>query len=59
MRRIAKKLQKRKMETASRQMDNTAAMPSPIKHLGGGWYEVNGQKVQGKEQAEQLLKEGG
>ncbi len=56
MRRIAKKLQKRKMETASRQMDNTAAMPSPIKHLGGGWYEVNGQKVQGKEKALEVAK---
>jgi len=56
MRRIAKKLQKRKMETASRQMDNNAAMPSPIKHLGGGWYEVNGQKVQGKEKALEVAK---
>jgi hypothetical protein len=24
-------------------------------HLGGGWYEINGTKVQGKESAMQLL----
>lgn len=24
-------------------------------HLGGGWYEINGQKVQGKNKALELL----
>lgn len=29
-----------------------------IKHVGGGWYELpNGEKVQGKEEAEQTAKE--
>jgi hypothetical protein len=28
------------------------------KKLGGGWFEVRGQKVQGKEAAEKLLEEG-
>jgi len=47
-------------EEAPAQKRETADFkPAELRHLGGGWYEVNGQKVQGKEQAEQLLKEGG
>lgn len=26
-------------------------------HVGGGWYEINGEKVQGKDNALDLLKD--
>lgn len=26
-------------------------------HTGAGWYEINGERVRGKENAEELLKE--
>ena len=50
-------------ETASVKPKENAMMPkaepkAKPKHLGGGWFEVRGQKVQGKEAAEKLLKEG-
>lgn len=35
-----------------------AAGPAEIKELGGGWYEVNGQKIQGREAAEEAAKSG-
>ena len=31
---------------------------SEMKHLGAGWYEVRGQRVRGKENAEAILREG-
>lgn len=37
----------KQVETATRAASETAAP----KHIGGGWYEVNGEKVQGKEAA--------
>ena len=49
--------QNQELETAS--MPDNTEKKADIKHLGGGWYEVNGQKVQGREQAEKLLREGG
>ncbi len=46
-------------ETASVKPKENAMMPkAKAKKLGGGWFEVRGQKVQGKEAAEKLLKEG-
>ena len=29
-----------------------------ITHVGGGWYEVNGERVQGKAEAERIAGEG-
>ncbi len=35
-----------------------ATEPLEIKHVGGGWYQLpNGEKVQGKEEAQEALKE--
>jgi len=40
-------------ETASVKPPENAMMPkAEPKHLGGGWYEVRGKKIQGKERAE-------
>jgi len=42
-------------ETASVEPVETATKPKPEpKHVGGGWYEVNGERVKGKEEAEKL-----
>ena len=45
------------IETAATTAPENAVMPkAKLKHLGGGWYEVRGEKVQGKEAAEAALK---
>lgn len=42
---------------ATRITYQTKVVAPEIKHTGGGWYELpNGQKVQGKEAAEEALK---
>lgn len=33
-----------------------AAGPAEIKELGGGWFEVRGEKIQGREAAEEAAK---
>ena len=44
-------------ETASVKPKENAMMPkAKAKKLGGGWFEVRGQKVQGKDAAEALLR---
>ena len=49
---------KKKIETASVKPVETATMPDPEpKHVGGGYYELpNGERVKGKEAAEEALK---
>ena len=44
-------------ETASVKIEENAmkGQPQP-KHLGGGWYVVDGQKVKGREAAEKILR---
>ena len=37
-----------KRETATQTYETTAMEP---KHVGGGWYEVHGERVQGREEA--------
>ena len=57
--RIAARLLKAGMatESATAKPPENAMMPKAApKHLGGGWYEVRGEKVQGKEAAEAALK---
>lgn len=45
------------LETAAKKPPETAIKPkAEIKGLGGGWYEVDGQKVQGKKEAEKLAR---
>lgn len=44
-------------ETATFKPPEKATLPE-VKNMGGGWYEVSGEKVQGKKAAEKLLKEG-
>ena len=36
--------------------ETTAVRDNQPVHLGGGWYEVRGEKVQGKEEAERLAR---
>ena len=54
----AEEKEKKKIETASVKPVETATMPDPEpKHVGGGYYELpNGERVKGKEAAEEALK---
>ena len=38
-------------KTENTSQEKTKLTHSDVKHVGGGWYEVKGQKVQGKEEA--------
>lgn len=35
--------------------DGPVTAPAEIKHVGGGWYEVRGQRVRGLANAERLV----
>ena len=55
--RIAARLLKAGMvleSEAVQPVENAMKPKAEPKHLGGGWYEVRGQKVQGKEEAQKL-----
>ncbi len=44
-------------ETASLAQPEKAVQPrAQPKYMGGGWYEVNGEKIQGKENARRKVK---
>lgn len=63
MKRVAVKLPNGKirmvLETASAKAPENASKPNPLpKHVGGGWYEVRGEKVKGKKAAEKVMKAG-
>ena len=45
---LAEKLKKAGLAKATKEPKENAMMP---KHVGGGWYEVKGEKVQGREAA--------
>ncbi len=49
-----RKVPKESLETATVKAEENAMKPRPEpKHIGGGWYNVGGKKVQGKERAEE------
>ena len=55
----AEKKEKKKIETASVEPVEKAITESEPKHVGGGYYELpNGEKVKGKQAAEEALKAG-
>jgi len=42
------------------QRETAAVKPDEVRHLGGGWYELpNGQRVQGRAEAERVMRESG
>ena len=46
------------IETAATTAPENAMMPkAKLKHLGGGYYEVRGQKVRGKKKAQEMMEE--
>lgn len=50
--------------TMPQNQTETMAIEEPVEddvsayHVGGGWYEVNGERIQGKAKALEILKEG-
>jgi hypothetical protein len=53
-------LRRHKQKNVEKPVHNEPAFSDFPKHTGGGWYELsNGEKVQGKAEAEKAEKEAG
>ena len=52
---LAEKLKKAGLAKATAEPKENAMMP---KHVGGGYYDVNGKRVKGKKAAEEVMKAG-
>lgn len=46
---------KRRKQRQARDAMPVELKPGTLEHVGGGWYLVNGEKIQGKEAAEKAF----